>query len=273
MTNPIASPRISAAEFEKGFTGNGKVFIHVEKHDGNSEKLVIYEANNAVTAFFLNLFRNPSKTYTAREWAATVQGKAADKIDKQQLIQNIKFAASKAYAESAPEFFNQLIQSKKLDAPEAEVSDRFSESLLAKAAFAAAINATLATLTTMYPNLWTDDNIFNQIKADLQLDMKASDLHAMVLNVHLNKSDSEGADATDPDLIANLLSLLDTRQSFPNSDKNSVQDFVKLLIAIESKSQADDPSHTNARYLSTLNHINTTFTSSASAPETPIAQT
>ena len=72
---PTGSPRISWVEIEKEFTGDGKVFIHVERGTDETEKLVIYEAKNAFTGFFLNLFRDRKTTLTAREWAATVQKK------------------------------------------------------------------------------------------------------------------------------------------------------------------------------------------------------
>ena len=52
MTTPMSINRISEVNFEEGFTGDGKVFIEVQKQADNSEKLVIYEANNALTAFF-----------------------------------------------------------------------------------------------------------------------------------------------------------------------------------------------------------------------------
>jgi hypothetical protein len=67
------SDRITWVEIEKDFTGDGKVFVKVEKQEDNSEKLMIYEAKNAFTGFFLNLFRDRKTTFTAREWAAKSQ--------------------------------------------------------------------------------------------------------------------------------------------------------------------------------------------------------
>lgn len=136
MTIPASANRISEVNFEEGFTGSGKVFIEVQKQADNSEKLVIYEANNVFTAFFLNYFRNPSKTFTAREWAANLQAATPEKIDKDKLIQNIKQAASKNCIESAPQILNKLVADKKLDAPEAEVSKFINDLPLGAAAFA-----------------------------------------------------------------------------------------------------------------------------------------
>ena len=71
------SARISGVEVELGFVGDGKVFVKVEKQKDNSEKLMIYEAKNTFTGFFLNLFRDRKTTFTAREWAAKSQKKNA----------------------------------------------------------------------------------------------------------------------------------------------------------------------------------------------------
>jgi hypothetical protein len=114
------SARISGVEVEQGFVGDGKVFIHVEKQADNSEKLMIYEAKNAFTGFFLNLFRDRKTTFTAREWAAKSQEKMPSDIDKERLIQNIKTAVSSSNIQKAREIFNKLVTTKKLDTSEAE---------------------------------------------------------------------------------------------------------------------------------------------------------
>ena len=147
MTTPMSINRISEVNFEEGFTGNGKVFIEVQKQADNSEKLVVYEANNALTAFFSNLFRIRSKTFTARECAANIQGGSPEKIDKEKLVQNIKQAASKNCIESAPQILNKLVADKKLDAPEAEVSKYISALPLGRTSFAIEIEKALHKLS------------------------------------------------------------------------------------------------------------------------------
>jgi hypothetical protein len=122
MTTPMSINRISEVNFEEGFTGNGKIFIHVEKQGDNSEKLVIYEAKNAFTGFFLNLFRIRTTTFTAREWAANSQEKLPKEIDTAKLIQNIKTAVSSPYVKKASQVLNTLVKDKKLDAEADEVN-------------------------------------------------------------------------------------------------------------------------------------------------------
>jgi len=146
MTTPIGN-RISDVKFEEGFTGNGKVFVHVEKQGDNSEKLVIYESNNALTAFFSNLFRNRSDTFTLREWAHRKLGDLPETFDKQRLTQNIKQLASKPCVETAPEILNKLISERKLDADETSVSKSIRFLPLGKTAFAIEIEKALHKLS------------------------------------------------------------------------------------------------------------------------------
>ncbi len=146
MTTPIGN-RISDVKFEEGFTGNGKVFVHVETQADSSEKLVIYEANNALTAFFSNLFRNRSDTFTLREWAYRKLGDLPETFDKQRLTQNIKQLASKPCVETAPEILNKLISERKLYADETSVSESIRFLPLGKAAFANELQTKLGKLS------------------------------------------------------------------------------------------------------------------------------
>ena len=146
MTTPVGN-RISDVKFEEGFTGNGKVFVHVEKQADSSERLVIYESNNALTAFFSNLFRNRSDTFTLREWAHRKLGDLPETFDKQRLTKNIKQLASKPCVETAPEILNKLILERKLDADETSVSKSIRFLPLGKTAFAIEIEKALHKLS------------------------------------------------------------------------------------------------------------------------------
>lgn len=146
MTTPIGN-RISDVKFEEGFTGNGKIFVHVEKQTDSSEKLVIYESNNALTAFFSNLFRNRSDTFTLREWAHRKLGDLPETFDKQRLTQNIKQIASKPCKEIAPEILNKLISERKLDADKTSVSKSIQFLRLDTAAFANELQTKLGKLS------------------------------------------------------------------------------------------------------------------------------
>ena len=140
------SARISGVEVELGFVGDGKVFVKVEKQKDNSEKLMIYEAKNTFTGFFLNLFRDRKTTFTAREWAAKSQKKMPEEIDKEKLIQNIKKAVSPSCVESAPQMLSKLVDEKKLDAAANEISKSIQDTPLGKVACKSFIDASVRQL-------------------------------------------------------------------------------------------------------------------------------
>jgi hypothetical protein len=110
---PLQAGTISKVDFDEAFTGNGKIFVKVEKQ-GTSENLVIYE-KSGFAAFVADLFRNRADTFTLREWAHRKLGDLPQTFDKERLTQNIKQLQQGAEQE-APALINKLIADRKLDA-------------------------------------------------------------------------------------------------------------------------------------------------------------
>jgi hypothetical protein len=108
------TPQITRVRFDDGFTGNAKIFVRVEKAADQSEQLVIYE-KSGIAAFFTDIFRDRSNTFTLREWAHRKLGDLPETINKEQLPANIKQLKSTQYIASAPEILNKLISERKLD--------------------------------------------------------------------------------------------------------------------------------------------------------------
>ena len=108
------TPQITRVRFDDGFTGNAKIFVRVEKAADQSEQLVIYE-KSGIAAFFTDIFRDRSNTFTLREWAHRKLGDLPETINKEQLTANIKQLKSTQYIASAPEILNKLIAERKLD--------------------------------------------------------------------------------------------------------------------------------------------------------------
>lgn len=265
MTTPMSINRISEVNFEEGFTGNGKVFIEVQKQADNSEKLVVYEANNALTAFFLNYFRNPSKTFTAREWAANIQGGSPEKIDKEKLVQNIKQAASKNCIESAPEILNKLVAEKKLDAPDTEVKNCIRDIPLGKAACAIEIEASLKALQKKSMPSWvgkSNEAIARQLVKDLELDLRHDKVMFLLLMLHINDPNTDFKDCT---LTKKLLPYQDPGEKKQSWPKDELRTYVRLLTAIASKLPSANASPSKERYLASLELINQNLTSKDNA--------
>lgn len=114
MTPIAQTPQITQVKFDDGFTGDAKIFVRVEKAADQSEQLVIYE-KSGIAAFFTDIFRDRSNTFTLREWAHRKLGDLPETINKGQLTANIKQLVSPYYIASAPEILNKLISERKLD--------------------------------------------------------------------------------------------------------------------------------------------------------------
>jgi len=265
MTTPIGNHRISEVNFEEGFTGNGKVFIEVQKQADNSEKLVIYEANNALTAFFSNLFRIRSKTFTAREWAANIQGGSPEKIDRKKLVQNIKQAASKNCIESAPQILNKLVADKKLDAPDDEVKNCIRNIPLGKAACAIEIEASLRALQKKSMSSWvgkSNGEIARQLVKDLELDLRHDQVLLLLPTLKINGPNTEFKDCV---LTKKLLPYQDRDEKKQSWPKDELRTYVRLLTAIASKLPSANASPSKERYLASLELINQNLTSKDNA--------
>jgi hypothetical protein len=265
MTTPMSINRISEVNFEEGFTGNGKVFIEVQKQADNSEKLVIYEANNALTAFFSNLFRIRSKTFTAREWAANIQGGSPEKIDREKLVQNIKQAASKNCIESAPEILNKLVAEKKLDAPDTEVKNCIRDIPLGKAACAIEIEASLRALQKKSMSSWvgkSNEEIARQLVKDLELDLGHDQVMLLLPMLHIKDPNTDFKDCT---LTKKLLPYQDRDEKKQSWPEGELRTYVRLLTAIASKLPSANASPSKERYLASLELINQNLTSKDNA--------
>jgi hypothetical protein len=265
MTTPMSINRISEVNFEEGFTGNGKVFIEVQKQADNSEKLVIYEANNALTAFFSNLFRIRSKTFTAREWAANIQGGSPEKIDREKLVQNIKQAASKNCIESAPEILNKLVAEKKLDAPDTEVKNCIRDIPLGKAACAIEIEASLKALQKKSMPSWvgkSNEEIARQLVKDLELDLGHDQVMLLLPMLHIKDPNTDFKDCT---LTKKLLPYQDRDEKKQSWPEGELRTYVRLLTAIASKLPSANASPSKERYLASLELINQNLTSKDNA--------
>jgi hypothetical protein len=265
MTTPMSINRISEVNFEEGFTGKGKVFIEVQKQADNSEKLVIYEANNALTAFFSNLFRIRSKTFTAREWAANLQGGTPEKIDKDKLVQNIKQAASKNCIESAPEILNKLVAEKKLDAPDTEVKNCIRDIPLGKAACAIEIEASLKALQKKSMSSWvgkSNEEIARQLVKDLELDLGHDQVMLLLPMLHIKDPNTDFKDCT---LTKKLLPYQDRDEKKQSWPEGELRTYVRLLTAIASKLPSANASPSKERYLASLELINQNLTSKDNA--------
>lgn len=265
MTTPMSINRISEVNFEEGFTGDGKVFIEVQKQADNSEKLVIYEANNALTAFFSNLFRIRSKTFTAREWAANIQGGSPEKIDREKLVQNIKQAASKNCIESAPEILNKLVAEKKLDAPDTEVKNCIRDIPLGKAACAIEIEASLRALQKKSMSSWvgkSNEEIARQLVKDLELDLGHDQVMLLLPMLHIKDPNTDFKDCT---LTKKLLPYQDRDEKKQSWPEGELRTYVRLLTAIASKLPSANASPSKERYLASLELINQNLTSKDNA--------
>ena len=259
MTTPIGN-RISDVKFEEGFTGNGKVFVHVEKQGDNSEKLVIYESNNALTAFFSNLFRNRSDTFTLREWAHRKLGDLPETFDKQRLTQNIKQLASKPCVETAPEILNKLISERKLDADETSVSKSIRFLPLGKSACAIEIDASLKALQkTCYHKVDQSlSEITSQLINDLSLDLNYYDVFGALAFLNFENPDVSFGDRS---ITKVLLSYQDSDRKKQSWPEHELRVFVRLLIATASKLPSANASPSKERYLASLELINQNLTS------------
>lgn len=144
MTPTTQAPKITELTFDAGFTGDAKIFVKVEKADGGSEKLVIYE-KSGIVAFFTDIFRDRRNTFTLREWAGNAQDCLPQALNKERLTQNIKqikqamkFAApqpaGQLQARQAVEplglrVMNRLVTDRKLDDNPTEVSNHINNAL------------------------------------------------------------------------------------------------------------------------------------------------
>ena len=240
MTSPIGN-RISDVQFEEGFTGNGKVFIHVEKQGDNSEKLVIYESNNALTAFFSNLFRNRSDTFTLREWAHRKLGDLPETFDKQRLTQNIKQLASKPCVETAPEILNKLISERKLDADETSVSKSIRFLPLGKAAFANELQTKLGKLSDNFGKTKTSVTETQYFRNDTSMLMIAID------------SPLRGLFKTNPQLAKKVIAELGENMPVTGmKDHPKIKEIVDLLGKIEELSGKSDAAIEKLKFLTVL---------------------
>lgn len=123
MTPVILKSKISDIQFADDFTGNGKIFVEVSVEQGK-EKMVVYE-KSGLSAFFTDVFRDRSKTFTLREWAHRKLGDLPETFDKERLTQNIKqikpLADTKNCTPAACALVNKLVENRKLDADPAWV--------------------------------------------------------------------------------------------------------------------------------------------------------
>jgi hypothetical protein len=264
MTSPIGS-RISELKFEEGFTGNGKIFVHVEKQSDNSEKLVIYESNNALTAFFANLFRNRSDTFTLREWAHRKLGDLPETFDKQRLTQNIKQLASRPCVETAPQILNKLISERKLDADETSVSKSIRFLPLGKAACAIEIEASLRALQKKSMSSWvgkSNEEIARQLVKDLELDLGHDQVMLLLPMLHIKDPNTDFKDCT---LTKKLLPYQDRDEKKQSWPEGELRTYVRLLTAIASKLPSANASPSKERYLASLELINQNLTSKDNA--------
>lgn len=248
------SARISGVEVELGFVGDGKVFVKVEKQKDNSEKLMIYEAKNAFTGFFLNLFRDRKTTFTAREWAAKSQEKMPSDIDKERLIKNIKTAVSPSCVESASQMLSKLVGEKKLDAEANEISKSIQDIPLGKVACESFIDASVRQLQSNVKSSsygWIRNNLRNYAN-ELGLNLTDNQIAALLTLLFLGADDLKFGDKT---ITQALLSHLDTGEVETSFTKEELQGFVKLLIAMESTLKATTPTLDQVRYLNTLKRI------------------
>lgn len=248
------SARISWVEIEKDFTGDGKVFVKVEKQEDKSEKLMIYEAKNAFTGFFLNLFRDRKTTFTAREWAAKSQEKMPAEIDKEKLIKNIKTAVSPSCVERAPQMLSKLVDEKKLDAAANEISESIQDIPLGKDACKRSIGASVRQLQS---NLKSSHyglilKGLTNYTNDLGLKLTDKQIAALLVLLFLGADDLKFGDKP---ITQALLSHLDTGEVKTPWNKEELQGFVKLLIAMESTLKVTTPSPEQVRYLNTLKRI------------------
>lgn len=260
MTTPIGN-RISDVKFEEGFTGNGKVFVHVEKQGDNSEKLVIYESNNALTAFFSNLFRNRSDTFTLREWAHRKLGDLPETFDKQRLTKNIKQLASKPCVETAPEILNKLISERKLDADETSVSKSIRFLPLGKVAFANELQTKLEKLSDNFGRTKTsatETKYFGKDRLDIVI-ATGSPLNSLFkTNLQLAKNVILGLGTDMPVTgmkdhpkikeIVNLLGKIEELSGKPDEAIDMLKFLTVLLLAQEER----PVSATNFRYVESL---------------------
>lgn len=259
MTTPVGN-RISDVKFEEGFTGNGKIFVHVEKKSDNSERLVIYESNNALTAFFSNLFRNRSDTFTLREWAHRKLGDLPETFDKQRLTKNIKQLASRPCVETAPEILNKLISERKLDADETSVSKSIRFLPLGKSACAIEIDASLKALqkTCSQKVDQSLSEITSQLIKDLSLDLNYYDVFGALTFVNFKNPDVSFGDRP---ITKALLSFQDSDRKKQSWPEHELRAFVRLLIATASKLPSANASPSKERYLASLELINQNLTS------------
>lgn len=248
------SDRITWVEIEKDFTGDGKVFVKVEKQEDNSEKLMIYEAKNAFTGFFLNLFRDRKTTFTAREWAAKSQEKMPSAINKEKLIQNIKTAVSHSCVERAPQMLSKLVDEKKLDAAANEISKSIQDIPLSKVACKGSIDASVRQLQSNLKSSLYSLNLFGLTKYTNDLGLKLTPLQITALFEFLSLAADDSKFGEKP-ITQALLSHLDTGEVKTHFKKEELQGFVKLLIAMESTLKVTTPSPEQVRYLNTLKRI------------------
>ena len=273
MTTP-ASNRIQEVKFEEGFTGNGKVFVQVEKQADNSESLVIYEATNVVTAFFLNLFRNRAGTFTLREWAHRKLGDLPETFDKQRLTQNIKQVASMSCIETAPEILNKLISERKLDADATSVSKSIRHLSLGKTACANEIEASLKAMKNKFQSDFGNLNIQSAQKFLNHWGFGSNRLTSMEWDVLVAvmafkpKPDSGNLAITD-----SLLSYLNTGTIKSDHSKEELQIFLRLLKTIASELPSQSPFPTKGRYLATLERIEKNLKSDENASTATKPQT
>jgi hypothetical protein len=248
------SARISRVEVELGFVGDGKVFVKVEKQEDNSEKLMIYEAKNAFTGFFLNLFRDRKTTFTAREWAAKSQEKMPAKIDKERLIQNIKTAVSPSCVERAPQMLSKLVDEKKLDAAANEISKSIQDIPLSKVACKGSIDASVRQLQSNLKSSLYRLNLDGLTKYTNDLGLKLTPLQITALFGFLSLA-ADDSKFGEKAITQALLSHLDIGEEKQPWVKEELQGFVELLIAMESTLKVTTPSPEQVRYLNTLKRI------------------
>ena len=246
--------RISGVEVEQGFVGDGKVFIQVEIQADNSEKLMIYEAKNAFTGFFLNLFRDRKTTFTAREWAAKSQKKMPEEIDKEKLIQNIKKAVSPSCVESAPQMLSKLVDEKKLDAAANEISKSIQDIPLSKVACKGSIDASVRQLQSNLKSSLYRLNLDGLTKYTIDLGLELT-FHQTTVLFNLLPLGEDDSRFGEQKITQALLSHLDTGEVETFFTKEELQGFVELLIAMESTLKVTTPSPEQVRYLNTLKRI------------------
>jgi hypothetical protein len=255
---PLQAGTISKVDFDEAFTGNGKIFVKVEKQ-GTSENLVIYE-KSGFAAFVADLFRNRADTFTLREWAHRKLGDLPQTFDKERLTQNIKQLQQGAEQE-APALINKLIADRKLDADPKIISNFIKNTPLNGMAFQSEVEKTLPQISDQLGLTSTRSTRNGEIKTtyfdkELWKQSKAQIANQIPDNSQLTLDDlfNSGSVVVDASRRAFNLSTIMEGGAYANPiwmpSLASLKPFAEFLLKHDSHQNPDDIQH--QRYLTTL---------------------